>query len=124
MVRKINAKRILQFRAEGLSGRAIASTQGVSRNIVAEVINAADSAARSWDELQGLTEEKVYQRLFPGRSEYESVFTQPDWPNVHRELAKVGTNLKLPEQRSWATTDSAKLPTLRLGTWRHLMSGT
>lgn len=77
MVRKINAKRILQLRAEGLSGRAIASTQGVSRNIVAEVINAADSAARSWDELQGLTEEKVYQRLFPGRSEYQSVFTQP-----------------------------------------------
>lgn len=95
MVRKIKAKRILQLRAEGLSGRAIASTQGVSRNSVAEVINAADAASRSWEELKDLNEEKVYQLLFPGRSEHESVFTQPDWSSIHKELAKVGTNLKL-----------------------------
>lgn len=95
MVRKIKAKRILQLRAEGFSGRAIASTQGISRNSVADVLNAADAASRSWDELKDLTEEKVYQLLFPGRSEHESVFTQPDWSTVHKELAKVGTTLKL-----------------------------
>lgn len=95
MVRKIKAKRILQLRPEGFSGRAIASTQGISRNSVADVLNAADAASRSWDELKDLTEEKVYQLLFPGRSEHESVFTQPDWSTVHKELAKVGTTLKL-----------------------------
>lgn len=95
MVRKIKAKRILQLRAEGLSGRTIASTQGVSRNSVAEVLNAAAANSSSWDELKDLTEDKVYELLFPGRSEHESVFAQPDWPTVHKELAKVGTNLKL-----------------------------
>ena len=95
MVRKIKAKRILQLRAEGLSGRVIASTQGISRNSVAEVLNAADAISRSWDELKDLTEDNVYELLFPGRSEHESVFSQPDWSTVHKELAKVGTNLKL-----------------------------
>ena len=52
MVRKIKAKRILQLRAEGFSGRTIASSQGISRNSVAEVFNAADAASRSWDELK------------------------------------------------------------------------
>lgn len=95
MVRKIKAKRILQLRAEGFSGRSIASTQGISRNSVAEVLNAADAASRGWDELRVLNEDEVYQLLFPGRSEHESVFTQPDWSALHKELAKVGTNLKL-----------------------------
>lgn len=86
---------VIQLRAEGFSGRAIASAQGISRNSVADVLNAADAASRRWDELKDLTEEKVYQLLFPGRSEHESLFTQPDWSTVHKELAKVGTTLKL-----------------------------
>lgn len=95
MVRKIKAKRILQLRAEVMSGRAIASTQGISRNSVAEVLTEANATSRRSDELKDLNEEGIYQLLFPGRSERESVFTQPDWATVHRELAKVGTNLKL-----------------------------
>ena len=95
MVRKIKSKRILQLRAEGFSRLAIASTQGISRNNVVEVINAAEATSRSWDELKDLTDGQVYELLFPGRSQHESVFMQPDWSLVHKELAKVGTNLKL-----------------------------
>ena len=49
------------------------------------------------DELQQeiLDEAAVYQLLFPGRGEHESVHAQPDWPSVHRELARVGVTLKL-----------------------------
>lgn len=67
MVRKIKEKRILQLRAEGFSGRVIASIQGVSRNSVADVL---DAVLRSWDEVKDLAEEKVHQPRFPGRSEY------------------------------------------------------
>ena len=35
MVRKIKAKAVLRLRAEGLSGRAISVSQGISRNSVA-----------------------------------------------------------------------------------------
>lgn len=42
MVNGIPAKRVLRLRAEGLSGRAIAKSQGVARKSVAAVIEAAD----------------------------------------------------------------------------------
>jgi len=57
MLRKIKAKRILQLRAEGISGRAIASTQGIPRNSVVEVITGADGLSRNWDELKDLNDE-------------------------------------------------------------------
>ena len=42
MVREIKAKLILQLRAEGLSGRAIAVSQSMSRRSIAAVVDAAD----------------------------------------------------------------------------------
>ena len=44
MVRKIRAKLVLQLRAEGLSGRAIAASQQMSRKSVTAVLDAADAA--------------------------------------------------------------------------------
>jgi|SRR5690625_1788092 len=95
MVRKIRAKLVLQLRAEGLSGRAIASSQGMSRKSVRAVFEAADDAGIDWDDVADLSDEEVYSRLFPGRGEHESVFAQPDWERVHREMARVGVTLKL-----------------------------
>ena len=86
-VRKIRAKLVLQLRAEGLSGRAIAASQGMSRKSITAVLEAADATETSWDDVAGLTDEQVYARLFPGRGEHESVFAQPDWEQVHWEMA-------------------------------------
>nr|WP_256378845.1 IS21 family transposase [Dietzia sp. UCD-THP] len=94
-VRKIRAKLVLQLRAEGLSGRAIAASQGMSRKSIAAVLEAADATETSWDDVAELSDEQVYARLFPGRGEHESVFAQPDWEQVHREMARVGVTLKL-----------------------------
>ncbi len=94
MVRKIRAKLVLRLRAEGFSGRQIAA-QGMSRHSVAAVIEAADREGVGWDDIADLDEMAVYARLFPGRGEHESVHAQPDWPVVHRELARVGVTLKL-----------------------------
>lgn len=49
MVRKIRAKVVLRLRAEGLSGRAIAASQGMSRHGVAAVLEAAERAGIDWD---------------------------------------------------------------------------
>lgn len=94
VVRKIRAKLVLKLRSEGLSGRQIAG-HGMSRTSVAAVIAAADRERVDWDEIADLEEAAVYARLFPGRSEHDSVHAQPDWPLVHRELARVGVTLKL-----------------------------
>lgn len=95
MVRKIKAKLVLQLRAEGLSGRAIATSQAMSRKSVTAVLEAADAAGVGWDDVADLGEGEVYALLFPGRGEHESVFAQPDWDRVHKELARVGVTLKL-----------------------------
>lgn len=95
MVRKIRAKLVLQLRAEGLSGRAIASSQGVSRKSITAVLEAADAAGIGWDDVAERADAEVYELLFPGRGEHQSVFAQPDWDRVHRELARVGVTLKL-----------------------------
>ena len=44
MVRRIKAKRVLELRAEGMTGRAIALAQGLSRKSVLAVFDAADKA--------------------------------------------------------------------------------
>lgn len=95
MVRKIRAKLVLQMRAEGLSGRAIATSQGMSRKSITEVLEAADAADINWDAIADHPEAEVYALVFPGRGEHQSVFAQPDWDRIHKEMARVGVTLKL-----------------------------
>lgn len=94
MVRKINAKLVLRLRAEGLSFAQI-EAQGVSRHSVVKVKRAAAREQLSWKAAAEMTDNEVYERLFPGVGTRESVYLQPDWPVLHRELARVGVTLKL-----------------------------
>jgi len=112
MVRKIKAKLVLQLRNQGLSGRAIASAQGIARNSVQAVIDTADRLGLGWDEVEEMSEADVYGVLFPGRGVHESVFAQPDWPRVHTELARVGVTLKLLHQEYVDTGGEAGQPVM------------
>lgn len=94
MVRRIKAKLVLRLRAEGFSARQI-KAQGMSRHSVVAVFDAADREGIDYDAVADLDDAEVYARLFPGRGEHESVHAQPDWDQVHRELARVGVTLKL-----------------------------
>ena len=88
----------MQLRNQGLSGRSIASAQGIARNSVQAVLDAADRLGVVWDDVAEQSEAEVYAAVFPGRGVHESVFAQPDWPRVHTELARVGVTLKLLHQ--------------------------
>lgn len=59
------------------------------------MFEAVDRAHIKWDDLAELSEAEVYQVVFPHRGEYQSVYAQPDWDAVHKELARVGVTLKL-----------------------------
>ena len=95
MVRKIKANAVLRLDGQGLSGRAIARSLGVARQSVAETLGAAKAAGVGWDDVADRPDEEVYALLFPGRGERESVYEQPDWGRVHRELARVGVTLRI-----------------------------
>lgn len=94
MVRKIKARLVLRLRHEGLSLAQI-EVQGVSRHSVIKVERAAAREQLTWDSVALMTEAEVYERLFPDSGNRESVYEQPDWSRLHRELAKVGVTLKL-----------------------------
>lgn len=76
MVRKIQAKLVLRLHGQGLSGRAIARSQGMSRRSVADVLDAAKAAGIGWDDVASRPDDEVYALLFPGRGERESVYEQ------------------------------------------------
>ena len=95
MVRKIKAKAILRLNDQGLSGRAIARSLGIARQSVAEVQAASAAAGIAYPDVETKPDDEVYSMLFPGRGERESVYEQPDWARVHRELARVGVTLRI-----------------------------
>lgn len=94
MVRKIKAKLILQLHAGGMTGRAIAQTQKVSRNSVSQVLKAAEEHDLTWEKAASLTDAEVYARLFPEKDGEQNVYEDPDWEHIHKELARDGVTLK------------------------------
>lgn len=95
MVRKIKAKQVLRLHARSLSDRTIARSLGVSRDSVAMVLRAAADAGIAFDDVSAKSDDEVYALLFPGRNEHVPAYRQPDWPAVHRELARTGVTLRL-----------------------------
>ncbi|SMX71138.1 hypothetical protein BAUR9175_01028, partial [Brevibacterium aurantiacum] len=67
----------------------------MSRKSVTQVLEAADAAGLGWDDVKDRADSEVYGLLFPGRGDHDSVFAQPDWKAVHKEMARVGVTLKL-----------------------------
>ena len=95
MVNRIRAKLILRLHSQGISGRAIAASQGMSRHSISAVLQAAEAMGVSFEDVVEASDEDVYGLLFPGRGEHESIYVQPDWGRVHKELSRTGVTLKL-----------------------------
>lgn len=98
MANRIKAKLIMQLSAEGMSGRQIAASQHISRNSVSKVRQAANENNIVWEDIQELTEHEVYERLFPEKTQIDYVYPDPDWEQIHKELARDGVTLKLLHQ--------------------------
>jgi transposase len=95
MVRKIKAKQVLRLHARSLSGRSIARSLGISRDSVAAVLKAAADGDVSYAGVESKSDDEVYSLLFPGRNEHVPAYRRPDWPMIHRELARTGVTLRL-----------------------------
>lgn len=95
MARRIKAKLILELRGQALSRRRIASTRHMSMSSVCEVFDIAEERGIGWEDVADMPEDDVYRLLFPDRSVHESVFEEPDWDYIHKEMARVGVNLRL-----------------------------
>jgi transposase len=78
----------------------------MSKTSVCEVFDLADEASIAFEDVSALSDEEAYRLLFPGRNQPETVYADPDWEYVHKELARVGVTLKLlHEEYASASTD-------------------
>jgi transposase len=95
MAKKINVKLILELRAANMSRNRIAATRHISKNSVSDVFHIADSKGISYRDVQELEEEQIYRMFYPEKHVVESMYCNPDYEYVHKELKKVGVTLKL-----------------------------
>lgn len=95
MARKIRAKLIMELREQGLSRRMIAKTRRMSMESVCEVFDIAAERNIGWGGVREMADDEVYRLFYPERHVRESAFEEPDWEYVHKEMARVGVNLRL-----------------------------
>jgi transposase len=90
-------REILRLKHEaGLSNRAIARVCKISNSTVGEYLRRAQAAGLRWPLPQGLSEDELFQKLFPERrGENTPVRPLPNWETVRQELKKKGVTLKL-----------------------------
>jgi len=108
MAKKIRVRLILELRALGQSRSAIARTRNMSKTSVCEVFDLADAAGIDYKDVADKSEEEAYRLLFPDRNLAASIYTEPDWEYVHRELSKVGVTLRLLHEEYVAGIDVTK----------------
>ena len=92
MARKIRAKLIMELREQSVSRRSIASSRHMSMDSVSEVFDIAAERSITWDQVKDMPEDEVYSLFCLERHSRDSVFSEPDWDYVHKEMAKVGVN--------------------------------
>lgn len=93
--KETKGKAIPRLNDQGPSGSAIARSPGIARRSVAEVPSASAAAGIAYPDVAAKPDGEVYSILFPGRGERESVYEQPDWAGIHRELARIGVTLRI-----------------------------
>ena len=89
----VDYKQILRLRAEGVSQRGIADALGCSRNTVAAVFTAADSAGVGFGQVADLGADEVRTLLLPEPAKPDSDRAAPDFEYVHRELGRPSVTL-------------------------------
>jgi transposase len=91
----VDYKQVLRLRAEGVSQRGIADVLGCSRNTVAAVFAAANTARVGFGEVADLAADEVRHLLLPEPVRRDSDRAAPDFEHVHRELARPSVTLLL-----------------------------
>lgn len=92
-MRKI--KDVLRLKASGLSYRAIARACLIGKETAREYLFRAEEAGLSWPLPEGLSEEELERRLFPGEPVLVRKEAEPDWARVHGELRRKGVSRHL-----------------------------
>ena len=90
-----NYREILRLSSLQYSQRTIESMAYCSRHTVRDVLQAASERGVSWPLPDDITNAELEQLLFPNKHKASSQYAEPDYPYIHRELARSGVTLTL-----------------------------
>ena len=87
--------KILRLDYLDYSRRRIADCARCSRHTIRKVLEAASKANIHWPLDEDITNTELERILFPDKYQKNSTYVEPDYPYIHRELAKPGVTLTL-----------------------------
>lgn len=91
--------KILRLDYLDYSQRRIADSTRCSRHTIRKVLEIASKANIHWPLDKDITNAELERILFPDKYEKISTYVEPDYPYIHRELAKPGVTLTLLVQK-------------------------
>ena len=86
---------ILRLGNLNYSQRSIAQAAGCSRNTVEKVLRTASAKGVQWPLEDDVANGDLEELLFPEKYRNARMYTEPDYPYIHRELAKPGVTMAL-----------------------------
>ncbi|RDI36332.1 IS21 family transposase [Aquicella lusitana] len=84
-----------QYHELKCSHRVIARSLNIGKTTVTRYLERAKAAGINWPLPQSMTEEDLYNRLFPSAVKVSRQKAFPDWERVYKELRKKGVTLQL-----------------------------
>ena len=90
-----NYREILRLSSLQYSQLTIESMAHCSRHTVRDVLQAAKEQGISWPLSDDVANADLEQLLFPNRHKASSQYAEPDYPYIHRALARSGVTLTL-----------------------------
>ena len=91
----VNYREILRLHSLGQSQRTIRSSAHCSDNTVRTVLEVASQKGIQWPLDDDITNADLERMLFPDKYKSACLYVEPDYPYIHRELAKRGVTLTL-----------------------------
>ena len=91
----VDYREILRLDNLGYTKKDIASSVHSSRNTVSEVLTLAGNLHVCWPLDDDVTNQSLESLFYPGRNKDNEERLMPNYPKIHRELAKKGVTLTL-----------------------------
>lgn len=91
----VDYREILRLKSLGYNNTDIAFSVHSSRNTIQEVVNIAGALKISWPLDDDVTNAVLEEMLYPDRKAKDENRLMPDYPKIHKELAKKGVTLTL-----------------------------
>lgn len=91
----VDYREILRLKSLGYSRNQIEASAHISHHTVKAVLDTAESLGICWPLDEKLTNAVLQETFFPGKNVTPTIYAEPDYAWIHRELAKPGVTLTL-----------------------------